>query len=132
MKYILDTHIFLWTLFTPEKLKLNASEIIKDPENSIYISTITFWEISLKYSLKKLELEGILPEDLPKFAITMNYSTLIFSVEDAATFYQLPRHSHKDPFDRMIIWQAIRNEMILISRDRKMPEYQDYGLSLLY
>jgi PIN domain nuclease of toxin-antitoxin system len=131
MTYLLDTHIFLWTLFQPKKLTPEAIDIIKKPENSIYISTITFWEISLKYSLKKLELEGVLPENMPQFAVKMNYFTLAFSAEDAATYYQLPRHSHKDPFDRMIIWQAIRNKMVLISKDRKMPEYKKHGLSLL-
>jgi PIN domain nuclease of toxin-antitoxin system len=132
MKYLLDTHIFPWTLFQPEKLKANTSKIIKNPENSIYISTITFWEISLKYSLKKLEIEGVLPEALPEYAEEMNYLPLSFSAQDAATFYQLPRHSHKDPFDRMIIWQAIRNKLMLISKDRKMPDYQAHGLSLLF
>ncbi|CAB1082305.1 hypothetical protein D1AOALGA4SA_9931 [Olavius algarvensis Delta 1 endosymbiont] len=59
MKYLIDTHIFLWSLFSPEKIAPHAAKIIKDSRNRIFISTILFWEISLKFFLNKLELEGI-------------------------------------------------------------------------
>lgn len=131
MKYLLDTHIFLWTLFEPEKLRTETAKIIKNPENSIYVSTVTFWEISLKYALGKLELEGVTPEELPVFSDKMNFSVLDLSTEDAATFYKLPRQTHKDPFDRIIIWQAINNKLTLISKEKSIPEYQTFGLSLL-
>jgi PIN domain nuclease of toxin-antitoxin system len=131
MNYIVDTHIFLWSLFTPNKIPYTTRSVIKNSLNSIFVSTITFWEISLKYSLNKLNLEGITPEDLPQFAAKMNFDILSFKAEDAASFYKLPRISHKDPFDRMIIWQAIREQMVLISKDSKLPEYEKYGLTLL-
>ena len=52
-------------------------------------------------------------------------------IEDAASFHHLPRTPHRDPFDRMVIWQAIREKMILISKDTKLPAYQRFGLSIL-
>jgi PIN domain nuclease of toxin-antitoxin system len=61
----------------------------------------------------------------------MNFETLNLNADDAASFYHLPRMSHRDPFDRMIIWQAIREKMILISKYSKIPVYQKFGLSIL-
>lgn len=131
MRYLIDTHIFLWSLFSPQKISRPIAIIIEEPGNRIFVSTITFWEIALKFSLNKLELEGITPDALPEFANKMNYESLSLSAEDAASFYHLPRISHKDPFDRMIIWQAIREKMVLISNDSKISVYEEYGLKLL-
>ena len=131
MKYLIDTHIFLWSLFSPAKISRRAVKIIKDPGKRIFVSIITFWEIALKFSLNKLELEGITPAELPGLANKMSFELLNLSAEDAASFYQLPRITHKDPFDRMLIWQAIREKMVLISKDGKIAGYQGYGLKIL-
>lgn len=131
MNYLIDTHIFLWSLFTPEKMSRSAAGILKDPGNRILVSTITFWEIALKYSLNKLKLKGVKPDELPEYANTMSFDILGLSTEDAASFYHLPRMSHKDPFDRMIIWQAIREKMVLISKDSKISAYEQFGLKAL-
>jgi len=131
MKYLIDTHIFLWTLFSPSKISKPAAQTIRTSENRIYVSTVTFWEISLKYALNKLELKGITPNELPGLANQMNFEILNLDADEAASYYHLPRTPHRDPFDRMIIWQAIRKKMILISKDSKIPAYQKFGLSLL-
>ncbi len=131
MKYLMDTHIFLWSLFNPEKISSQAADVLHSQENTIFVGTISFWEISLKYSLGKLELEGIEPHELPEYAAQLNFDILDFKAEDAASFYLLPRVSHKDPFDRMIIWQAIQSKMTLISKDRKFTEYENLGLRIL-
>lgn len=131
MKYLIDTHIFLWSLFSPSKISKHAAHTIRKSENSIFVSTVTFWEISLKYSLQKLELKGITPDELPRFANQMNFETLNLVADDAASFHHLPRTPHRDPFDRMLIWQAIREKMILISKDTKLPASQKFGLSIL-
>ena len=131
MKYLIDTHIFLWSLFSPEKISMYVAKIIKESDNRIFVSTITFWEIALKFSLNKLELEGITPDALPEFANQMRFELLGLSAEDAAAFHHLPRTTHKDPFDRMLIWQAIREKMVLISKDRKIVAYEDFGLRIL-
>jgi PIN domain nuclease of toxin-antitoxin system len=131
MKYLIDTHIFLWSLFSPEKISVHVAQIIKESGNRIFVSTITFWEIALKFSLNKLELEGITPDALPEIANKMSFELLSLSAEDAASFYHLPRITHRDPFDRMLIWQAIREKLVLISKDSKIAAYEDYGLKIL-
>jgi PIN domain nuclease of toxin-antitoxin system len=132
MNYLLDTHTFLWVIFDDEKLSQNAKDAIRKLENDIYVSTITYWEIALKYSIGKLELEGTTPDELPQHARRIDIATLTVSEEEASTFYKLPKMHHKDPFDRLIIWQAIRRNLTLISKDRNMLDYQSFGLQLLW
>ncbi len=132
MIYLLDTHTLLWTLFEDEKLSEKAREAISNAENQIYVSVLSYWEISLKYALGKLELEGITPDELPEKAKEIDIETMELSEEDAITFYRLPRLKHKDPFDRLIIWQAIRRDLPLISKDKNMEDYQPFGLVTLW
>lgn len=132
MKYLLDTHTLLWVLFDDEKLSEKARDIIENSDNEIYVSTITYWEISLKYAIGKLELENITPEELPNKAKEINIETLEITEDEAATFYKLPIIKHKDPFDRLLIWQAINRNITLISKDEVMKEYQKFGLKNLW
>jgi len=128
MNLLLDTHGFLWSLFTPDKLSKEADREIKSPNNDVAVSVVTFWEISLKYALGKLELTGVKPEELPDFAAQMNLEILPITAAEASSFHKLPRLSHKDPFDRIIIWQAIQRKMTLVSKDRDFKAYHKLGL----
>jgi len=128
MNILLDTHVFLWSLFTPDKLSKAVSREIKSPNNDVAVSVVTFWEISLKYALGKLELTGVKPEELPDFADQMNLEILLITAAEASTFHKLPRLSHKDPFDRIIIWQAIQRKMTLVSKDYDFKDYRKFGL----
>jgi len=128
MSYLLDTHTFLWTLFAPEKLSKSAARDIVSPLNDILISVVSLWEISLKYASGKLELNGVEPEDLLDGAETMGVDILPLSAMDAATFHRLPRIHHKDPFDRLLIWQAIQQHLVLISKDSQFDTYRKLGL----
>ena len=128
MNLLLDTHGFLWSLFTPDKLSKAVIREIKSPNNDVAVSVVTFWEISLKYALGKLELTGVKPEELPDFAAQMNLEILPITAAEASIFHNLPRLSHKDPFDRIIIWQAIQRKMTLISKDRDFKAYRKFGL----
>ncbi len=132
MTYLLDTHTLLWTLFEDEKLSAKAREVISDADNEIYVSVISYWEISLKFALGKLELKGITPDELPEKAKEIAIETMDLSENDAITFYKLPRLKHKDPFDRLIIWQAICRDIPLISKDKNMADYQQFGLETLW
>jgi PIN domain nuclease of toxin-antitoxin system len=132
MNYILDTHVFLWLIFEPEKLAPNKLEILASPTNNLYITTLSFWEICIKYNLGKLELQGLAPEDLPAAAKEMGISVINIGEEIMASFYKLGKFkNHKDPFDRLIIWYCICVGDKLVSRDKRFEEYKGVGLKLL-
>ena len=78
-----------------------------------------------------MELEGISPDEFPEFANKMSFELLSLSAEDTASFHHLPPITHKDPFDRMLIWQAIQEKMVLMSEDSKIAAYKGYGLKIL-
>jgi PIN domain nuclease of toxin-antitoxin system len=132
MRLLLDTHSLIWSLFAPDKLSKRARSAILDPENDAMVSVVTFWEISLKYALGKIEIKGLNPEDLPASAKEAFFEIIQLEPEEAASFHRLPRLGHKDPFDRLMIWQAIKRDFFLISADRQFSEYQKYGLKLLW
>lgn len=78
---------------------------------------MTYWELSLKYGLGKLELNGVEPDAFPEAAAAMGFETLPLDPGAAAGFHRLPRQSHRDPFDRLLVWQAIRSDCVLVTRD---------------
>jgi PIN domain nuclease of toxin-antitoxin system len=129
--YLLDTHSFLWSVWEPENLGQQAIDVLENSENNIAVSSITFWEISLKYSLGKLTL-GCKPVDLLKIADDMGFAKISLTPVEAALFHQLPRLTHKDPFDRMLIWQAIANDLTLISADSHFENYGQVGLQVIW
>lgn len=132
MKYLLDTHALLWVLFEDNKLSKKAKLAIRNPKSEVYVSVISFWEISLKFSLGKLELQRTNPEHLLKSTINIGIDLVGLSADQAATFYHLPRMEHKDLFDRLIIWQDINQNFVLISKDRILEKYRDFGLKILW
>ena len=131
MKYLVDTHVLLWSFINPEKLSSNIIQILMDQNNSIFYSPINLWEISIKYGLKKLDLKGITPEDFYKEIDNSFFVCKEINKNDLVTSYKLPKY-HKDPFDRFLIWEAIRNDFFLISVDKKMELYRKYGLKVIY
>ena len=131
MKYLADTHILLWSFIDPEQLSSTISQLLIDENNIIYYSPINLWEISIKYGLKKLNLKGITPENFYKEIEYSFYVCKEMNKDDLITSYQLPVY-HKDPFDRLLIWEAIRNDFILMSVDKNMKLYQKEGLKIIY
>ena len=79
-----------------------------------------------------MTLINLQPEQLPEVADRMDFGTLPLSAAEAATFYRLPKLRHKDPFDRLLIWQAIRNKMPLISKNSSFQDYKKLGLKLIW
>ena len=132
MKALLDTHVFLWAVFAPKKLSADTRALIQNINNVLLLSTISFWEISLKYAIGKLELHGCSPEDLLGVASSMHLELLQPSPDELASFHRLPRVAHKDPFDRLIIWQALQNKLILISGDQRLSDYGSLGLKVIW
>jgi len=132
MNCLLDTHTFLWTIASSEKLSVVADKAIKTPDNEIFVSAVTLWEIAIKCRIGKLELDGIEPEELLGSAEKMGFQMIGLSAEEAITYGDLKEPSHNDPFDRMVIWQAIQRKMILISKDHEFGRFEKYGLKLLW
>jgi len=132
VKYLLDTHYVLWSLLEPSKINEKIKEILEDPNKIKNISKISFWEISVKYKIGKLELNGITPEDILAGSQEAGFEIYDLSVEDIASSYKLPFiDNHRDPFDRLIIWQCMQNDLIMITADEKIKEYGKFNLKLL-
>lgn len=132
MSYLLDTHYVLWTLFEPEKVKGTARQILEDNEIPKFISGVNLWEISLKYALGKLDLENTNPADLVDTLIGDGFGLADLDNHLLATYYQLsPKKDHRDPFDRLLVWQAISNGYTLITHDARIEQYKDDGLKLV-
>ncbi len=130
MNYIVDTHILIWSFTEPDRLSRKVQNTLLNEENTIYYSQYSLWEISLKYSLKKLQLLQKTPEQFFEVLEGSFFTCKSIDNLELVTFYKLPIE-HKDPFDRAIIWQAIVNDLILISSDPKVEMYKKYGLQLL-
>lgn len=130
MRYLLDTHFVLWLLFDAEKVSSKIRLILENPKNEIYVSKISLWEISLKYGLGKLNLYNSKPEEIEKILLLNSYNILDLNSGDILSFYNLPQNLHKDPFDKMIVWQAIKNNLVLITQDEKLEEYKNSGLKI--
>ena len=132
MKYLLDTHILIWTLTGNPKLNPAVKDILGDESNEFFFSTESIREMILKAKTGKLTL----PADI---------DTLLFELQDEYGIRLLtvkPKHlkqlyvlltpaTHKDPFDHLLICQAIADKLTLISADRNFPHYQAQGLQLL-
>jgi PIN domain nuclease of toxin-antitoxin system len=133
MNYLLDTHTLLWAITEKRKLSALVRQTIENTDNTILVSAISFWEITLKFSIKKLDISGFLPEDLPELSIKSGFDLIPLLPAESASYHHLPAYGqHKDPFDRMLIWQAIQQDLILISKDENMNPYKSAGLKLLW
>jgi PIN domain nuclease of toxin-antitoxin system len=132
MKYLLDTHIIIWTFFETSKLSENIKSILSNTDNDIYVSSINFWEISIKINTGKISLAETNPEELPKICLEAGFNLIDLNSKEASTFYNLTATYHKDPFDRMLIWQAISNRYTLISDDDNIKNYTSEGLKLVW
>ena len=130
MTYLLDTHYMLWAIGDSKRLSKKVKEAIVNPECRIVISTISFWEISLKSALGKLEITGFSPEDLPAACLQIGFEIERLSEKDSSTYHKLKANHHKDPFDRMLIWQAMNNDYTLVSIDKDVKKYKSEGLKI--
>ena len=124
MKLLLDSHAFLWWLTEDPKLSAGARQAVADPASIVHVSAATVWELSIKASLGKLELDGA---DLAEEIEENDFIELPMTARHAVAAAALPRH-HDDPFDRMLIAQAQTEGLTIVTRDR---EFRAYGVALL-
>jgi PIN domain nuclease of toxin-antitoxin system len=115
---LVDTHVFLWLLSTPKKLKFSHLKQLQDKHNKLYLSSISIAELMIKRSINKLNFDFEVLDVLNKMDITV----LDFDGRSAIILGTLPLH-HKDPFDRMIISQSLSGNIKLLSYDGKFLQY---------
>ncbi|MDR2587772.1 MAG: type II toxin-antitoxin system VapC family toxin [Coriobacteriales bacterium] len=133
MSYLMDTHVLLWFLMSTEKLSDRALEVLTDAHTDVYVSTVSFWELSLKHALGKLSIEGFELDDLEEIVCEAGVGIIGLNERESSSFHRLPLHAaHRDPFDRMLIWQAIKRDMGLLSNDQHFALYRSYGLRLVW
>ena len=118
MKILLDTHIFLWMLTSPERLNDKRRYELETPANEVFLSAMSIAELMIKHTIGKIHVEF----DPLEMAKQMRIEILSFSGDHAMLLGKMPLH-HKDPFDRMIIAQAIVNRLSLMSDDPKFTAY---------
>jgi PIN domain nuclease of toxin-antitoxin system len=118
MKILVDTHIFLWMLAYPEKLNDQRRYELELSANQVFLSSISIAELMIKQSIGKMDITF----DPVAMAEKMALEILDFSGADAMVLGTLPMH-HRDPFDRMLIAQAMTNRLVLISDDAKFRPY---------
>ena len=122
MTLLLDTHAFLWWITNDPRLSSNAQALIRDKNNELYLSAASAWEIAVKHSIGKLPLpqppESLIPQHMQLNRIL----PLPISVEHAFGVAALPRH-HTDPFDRLLVAQALSEKIPLLSADMHLRAY---------
>ena len=122
MRLLLNTHIFLWFLNGDPQLSQDFCNAIKDPKNSVYLSVASIWEAIIKYQLGKLPLPESPEIYLPKQRDRHQIKSLTIDEESIAYLIKLPP-LHRDPFDRLLICQAMQNDLTIITVDQKIRSY---------
>ena len=122
MKVLLDTHAFLWLITDEDRLSENARQTFLNTENSLFFSAASLWEICIKKSLGKLSLKDGWFQTIQKEMEINTIQWLPIETTHCAEVTELPFH-HRDPFDRMLIAQAIVEDMKLLSRDSRLSDY---------
>jgi PIN domain nuclease of toxin-antitoxin system len=122
MKIILDTHTFLWFINDSPELSNSAAELIES-DVDLWISIASLWEISIKVNLNKLDLPDDYEKFIPHQIAINNIEILPVNLQHLIVLTKLPLH-HRDPFDRLLIAQAIAEEVPIISIDKKFDLYE--------
>ncbi|MGA7876586.1 MAG: type II toxin-antitoxin system VapC family toxin [Desulfoferrobacter sp.] len=123
MRLLLDTHTFLWFIVGDERLPQVARNMIADIANEVLLSVASLWEIAIKTSLGKLVLGRPFEELIPEQLILNRIEILPIGLDDLSEVARLPFH-HRDPFDRLIIAQAVRKGLPIVGKDGEFAFYQ--------
>lgn len=122
MKILLDTHIFLWFISGDSRLSTDIRDEIRDTDNAVYLSVVSVWESIIKYQLGKLPLPESPESYLPKQRDLHQIVSLGLDESSVAQLVKLPS-LHRDPFDRMLICQALQNELTIATVDMAVRAY---------
>ena len=123
MKYLLDTHIFLWWITDNSKLQKSTRDLISDKSNELFLSSASLWEIMIKSKLSKIDLPDDPKTYLKKQVEINSINILNITMEHSLETYDLPE-IHKDPFDRMLIAQARVEKLTIVTSDFFIKRYE--------
>ena len=128
MKVLVDTHALLWWLFDDSRLSKRANAVLRDPGNSVSVSSASAWEIATKYRLGRLDSAQPLLEDFSGWLGKAGFVELAITSGHAivAGNWDAP---HRDPFDRLLAAQSVMEELRLVTRD---PVFEDFGLEPIW
>jgi PIN domain nuclease of toxin-antitoxin system len=115
---LVDTHVLLWALSSPESLSPLARAALVEPDNEVFVSAVTAWEISIKTAIGKLRA----PSDLEQQVRRLRFRPLPITFEHGLAVRDLPM-IHRDPFDRMLIVQAKAHGLTLLTSDKAIMQY---------
>ena len=129
MKYLIDTHILIWLAVSPDSISKNILKIVENPSNDIYVSTVSLWEIAIKLSIKKLDLQGLEILDLVQICQEQGIKIVQLPNSSVIQYKNLPvKQNHKDPFDRILISICISDSYVFLSHDTKLNQFKPDGL----
>ena len=118
---LLDTHLLLWAALFPERLPEKAGQLMSDAANTLYFSTVSIWEISIKLSRPRKDL-AIDVQEWRAGMLSNGYQELVINSLHAMDVRNLP-DLHKDPFDRLLLAQAMREHLTLVTADELLASY---------
>lgn len=123
MNLLLDTHVALWAITDSPKLAHATRILIESPKTTVWVSTVTVWEIAIKHALGRGDMP-VSSEDATHYFAASGYQFLAVEAEHAIAVEGLPSH-HQDPFDRMLVAQALVEPMRLLTHDATVALYSD-------
>lgn len=122
MRYLLDTHAYLWTIDESPRLSRSAREVIESRENRLVLSTASLWEIAIKLSIGKLRLDLAFADVAMTIPAAHDMEILPITFDHLDIISRLPIH-HRDPFDRLLVAQCIADDLVLLSGDTALDTY---------
>ena len=122
MRILLDTCTFVWLATESKRVSTSARELFTDPDNEIYLSVVSCWEMSVKYATAKLNLPQPPTKLIPAYRERYGITSLPLDEESAVYVPRLPR-LHADPFDRMLICQSIVHGLAILTPDESITQY---------
>ena len=122
MKLLLDTHAFLWYISNDPRLPQYAYDAVRDKSNEVYLSVVSVWEILVKYQIGKLPLPAPADEFVEASRSAHRMADLPLDRQAVSRLLSLPMH-HRDPFDRMLICQALNDDLTIITSDELFKRY---------
>lgn len=130
MRILVDTHCLIWAFLDTKQLPMRMFDALMDEKNEVHYSQASLWEISIKYNLGKIVFKDLEPEELYNEIEASFFTCRTITNHDLVSFHRLPI-VHRDPFDRLMIWQCIQSDLHFASTDAQAAKYEAFGLKTL-